>query len=181
MVLKIILILIVLSILYKLFYENYKGVKLYEEAQKSANKQNRQLLVLGSPTSLSGKFIKLFTNTYGCGDICIDMNGCEGCSKSIAKKVEDVLYKYESNKYVIFESGLLEVVDKDKLEYIIQEMYRLAGKKENIYGRHYIQNNKPYYKYFGKYLYNIIGEGTIERFVDEYPPNNNYKFDNNVN
>ena len=43
-------------------------------------------------------------------------------------------------------------------------------KKENIYGRHYIQKYKWYYDCFGKYAYSYLGEGSIQRFVDKYPP-----------
>lgn len=166
--------------LYKLFYQNNKAIQLYNKAKRESEKQNKKLMVLGSPNSVSGRFIQLFTQTYGCGDICIDMNGCKGCKNSVAAKVEDVLHKYEENSCIIFESGLLEVVDKDKLVYIIEQIYRIAGKKENIYARHYIQKNKPYYKYFIKYIYGLIGEGSINRFVDKYPPNNDYMFDYNI-
>ena len=163
--------------LYRLFNQNNKAIILYNKAKNKSESQNKKLMVLGSPNSLSGRFIQIFTKTYGCGDICIDMNGCIGCKNSVAEKVEDVLHKYEENSCIIFESGLLEVVDKDKLEYIINQIYRIAGKKENIYARHYIQKNKPYYKYFIKYIYSLIGEGSINRFVDKYPPDNEYVFD----
>ena len=156
---------------------NSKATKLYKEALEKAKKQNKKLLVLGNPYTISGNFITLVTETYGCGDICIDMNGCGKCKNVISDKIENVLNKFESNNYIIFESGLLEVVDEDKLNYIVNELYRIAGCKENIYGRHYIQNYKNYYKYFGMYGYSLLGEGTISRFVNKCPPFYNYTFE----
>ena len=169
-------ILIILSLLYhaKTHYDTYK---LYEAAKKKAKKSNKKLLVLGSPTSISGKFMSSYTKTYGCGDLCIDMNCCTGCKNTVCKKVEDILHKLESNKYIIYESGLLEVVDDNKLNYIVNEMYRIAGSKENIYSFHYIQNFKFYMKYFWRHIYYLFKEGYIQRFVIKYPPKNKYQFD----
>ena len=72
---------------------------------------------------------------------------------------------------------MLPVVDEDQIDYITKELYRIAGSKENIYGRHYIQDHKYYFSYFGKYLYAILGEGNINRYVTEFPPHNYYKFE----
>ena len=165
-------------LIYAIFYANNAGVKLYEEAEQKAKQQNKKLMVLGNPDTASGKMIKIFTKTYGCGDICIDMNGCGDCKNVITDKIENVLHKFGSNEYIIFESGLLEVVDEDQIDYITKELYRIAGNKENIYSRHYIQDHKYYFSYLGKYLYSILGEGNINRYVSKYPPNDYYEFEN---
>lgn len=170
-------VILICIIVYGIFAANNEAVKLYEQAEEKAKKENRKLLVLGNPYTASGKMVTMFTKTYGCGDTCIDMNGCGSCENAISDKVENVLNKFGSNEYVIFESGLLEVVDEDKLDYIVNELYRIAGSKENIYGRHYIQNHKTYYNYFGKHAYSLLGEGKISRFVDECPPFKHYKFE----
>ena len=151
--------------------------RIYEKAKLRAESMNRELIVLGSPYSASGKFLGYIMKTYGCGDICIDMNCCKGCVNDICGKVDDVLYKFESNKYVIFESGLLEVVDRDKLSYIIEEIYRVCGSKDNIFSSHYIQNYKWYFRNIYKYIYKYAGEGDINQFVDKYPPNELYKIE----
>ena len=170
-------VIFIIIIIYGIFAANNEAVKLYEEAEEKAKKENKKLLVLGNPYTTSGKMVTIFTKTYGCGDMCIDMNGCGPCKNTISDKVENVLNKFESNEYIIFESGLLEVVDEDKLDYIVNELYRIAGSKENIYGRHYIQNHRIYYKYIGKNVYSLLGEGKIIRFVNECPPYKDYKFE----
>ena len=164
-------------VIYAIFNANNAAVKLYEEAEKKAKQQNKKLMVLGNPDTAAGKMIKIFTKTYGCGDICIDMNGCGDCENVITDKIENILHKFGSNEYIIFESGLLEVVDEDQIDYITKELYRIAGSKENIYGRHYIQDNKYYFSYLGKYLYSFLGEGNINRYVSKFPPNDYYEFE----
>ena len=151
--------------------------ELYYKAEKKAKKLNKKLLVLGSPHSMSGKFVSIYYKSYGCGDVCIDMNCCSECSNTICDKVENVLSKFKSNEYIIFESGLLEVVDEKYLNYIVNELYRIAGSKDNIFSSHHIQNNKfiPF-KYFTKISNKLIGEGVINRLVIKYPPHNNFKF-----
>lgn len=159
------------------FIENDNSVILFDNALQKAKNENKQLIVIGSPESFSGKFINIFKNTYGCGDLCIDMNGCGKCKNSISDKIENVINKFESNKYVIFESGLLEVVDDSTLDYTVNEMYRITNKTEHIYSRHYIQNYKFFFRYFIKYLYKFTGEGSIHRFVNKFPPHHKYEFE----
>ena len=174
----IVIIILLLYVFYNIYINNEDAIQLYKEAKNKSIKEKKRLLVLGSPTSATGKFIKLFTKTYGCGDICIDMNCCLNCENTLCDKVEDVLDKFQSNKYIIFESGLLEVVDNDKLNYIIKEMYRIAGNKENIFSNHHLQKHKWYYKNIYNPIYKYASEGNINRFVIQYPPLNNYKFEN---
>ncbi len=170
------ILLIIVIILGIFIYKNYEVVQLYEKAKAKAEKDNKKLLVLGSPTSASGALLQYFTKIYGCGDVCVDMNCCKNCERTYCEKAEDVLHKFESNGYVIFESGLLEVVDEDKLDYIVSEMYRIAGNKENIFASHHIQKHKWYFKHVYGFFYKFIGEGNIDRFVETYPPNNYYTF-----
>lgn len=172
----IIIIILLILIINHFITINNKTLKLYDQAKLKAIQQNKKLMVLGSPTSSSGQYFKYITKLYGCGDVCIDMNCCKNCEKTICAKVEDILHKFPSNKYIVFEAGLLEVVDKNKLNYIIKQLYRIAGSKENIYASHYIQNNKWYYKNIYNSFYKLINEGNIERFVIKYPPINLYKF-----
>lgn len=174
--LNIFLVYIFSMIIYGVFDANTQSIILYKEAWTKAKRENKQLMVLGSPYTASGKMITLFTRTYGCGDICIDMNGCGSCQNAISDKIENVLHIFNPYEYVIFESGLLEVVDEKNLNYIVSELYRIAGTNDNIFGRHYIQSHKSYYQYFGKYAYSFLGEGRIQRFVEKYPPNDDYEF-----
>jgi len=176
--LNIFIVYIFSMLIYGIFNANMQSVKLYEEAWTKAKRENKQLMVLGSPYTTSGKMITLFTRTYGCGDICIDMNGCGSCENTINDKIENVLHIFNPYGYVIFESGLLEVIDEKNLKYVVSELYRIAGTNDNIFGRHYIQNHRWYFQYFGKYAYSFLGEGRIQRFVEKYPPNDDYAFEN---
>ena len=174
---SIFVIFLIILVLYSVFISNFKSVKLYNKAVNKAKKENKKLLVLGNPYTLSGKVITLFTKTYGCGDLCIDMNGCEKCKNVISDKLENVLHKLNSNEYVVFESGLLEVVDDDQLDNIVYHIYRISGSKDNIFARHYIQNYKILFRYFIIYIYSLLGEGNINRFVVKYPPDYKYEFE----
>ena len=66
---------------------------------------------------------------YGCGDICIDINGCKYCKKQFKNDLIEILRKFPDNKYVIFESCVLEYV-KNRKE-ALKEIKRVAG--DNYY------------------------------------------------
>ena len=99
------------------------GSKLYNLAQKKADKLNRKLIVVGNPTA-SWKN-KMFGASYGCGDICIDLVGCE-CDNQRQRtqpfEVMQKLSKMPSDSVVIFESGTKHIVSG-----LDKEMQRVAG------------------------------------------------------
>jgi hypothetical protein len=83
-------------------------------------------MVIGSPVSggVSGQ-ISSQLHLYGCGDVCVDMNGCETCTNGITTRIEDFLPTLENNSYVIFISVVLEYVDD--LPAVIKDLERVSG------------------------------------------------------
>jgi len=61
-------------------------------------------MVIGNPT---GGFMNSLFPAYGCGDLCIDLVGCEKCKKTIKGDIVDILKKKSDNSYVVYESGVL--------------------------------------------------------------------------
>lgn len=161
----IIFLIIIITISIKIYYLNIIVQKkiLYNIAKKKSIELNKPLIVIGSPVD----------NEYGCGNICIDLHGCKDCPISIKNIIENELIKYKSDSYIIFECGVLEVVDNLN---VINEMYRIAGGKENIFAFHHLKNN--IYSKILKLFYKYKGEGDIQRVVIKYPPENYYLFEN---
>ena len=123
-ILLIILFLILLDILFG-FYRIYRRYYKYKEALLLSNTKNKKLLVIGDP--YSGFASKNIMKTYDCGDICLDLNGCDKCENSIKGDILDELNKMEDNKYVIYESCVLEYVDEKRLDEINKEILRVSG------------------------------------------------------
>ena len=123
-ILLIILFLILLDILFG-FYRIYRRYYRYKEAVLLSKNKNKKLLVIGDP--YSGFASKYIMKTYDCGDICLDLNGCDKCEYSIKGDILDELNKMEDNKYVIYESCVLEYVDKKRLDEINKEILRVSG------------------------------------------------------
>ena len=174
--LGIILILIILIVFYYInflhisYFDKIK-IKLYNEALARSRLINKPLLVIGSPSSFSGKYYS--NKTYGCGDLCVDMNCCKNCKRQICDKIENVLDKLEDNSHVIFESGVLEIVDD--INSVIKKMYRVSGGENNIYGSHVLFNNKFYIKLLN-FFYSKIGEGSIKRIIIKSHPKYNFEY-----
>jgi len=64
---------------------------------------------------------------YGCGDLCIDLTGCDKCKNTIKGDIVDVLKTKKDNSYVIYESCVLEVLDTQKRKDALTEINRVAG------------------------------------------------------
>jgi hypothetical protein len=160
----ILLLIIFIALIIKIYYFNIGIQKksLYSIAKKRSIQLNKPLIVIGSPIN----------EEYGCGNICIDLHGCNACDVSIKNKIEDELIKYKTNSCVIYECGVLEVVDNLG---VIKEMYRVAGGKENIFAFHHLKKN--IYSKCLQFFYKYRGEGNIQRVVPKYPPENYYSFE----
>jgi len=104
----------------------YRRKTEFNKATIKSKELNKKLIVIGSP--YTGFMNKMYPN-YGCGDICIDINGCNDCKNQFKNDVTEVLRKLPDNKYVIFESCVLEYV-KNKKE-ALKEIKRVAG--DNYY------------------------------------------------
>lgn len=121
--LYVIIFLIVLDILFSL-WRNYRRKTKYLEAKERSKSTNKKLLVIGNPNA--GFWNKHIQKAYGCGDICLDLMGCD-CEKQIKGDILETLKKIKDNKLVIFESCVLEYVDKKSLPEIEKEIQRVSN------------------------------------------------------
>lgn len=101
--------------------------ELYEQAQTRARLLGRPLLVIGDPDA--GAHTRILP-AYGCGDECVDLNGCPNC---------DVSYQVDITRFtgipddsrVVFVACVLEYVDD--FEAAWSELLRIAGDKDNLF------------------------------------------------
>jgi len=82
---------------------------LYKKAQKRAREQNKKLLVIGDP--YNGLASITTGIDYDCGDLCIDVTGCELCKNKLKSRLEDAIQTINLNEYVMYISCVLEYVD----------------------------------------------------------------------
>jgi hypothetical protein len=89
----------------------------------------RPLVVIGDPDG--GMHTRLM-RAYGCGDVCVDMNGCPKCPVTIVADItKGPLPGVADDSAVVFVSCVLEyVID---LQAALAEIARMAGKPENVF------------------------------------------------
>ena len=89
----------------------------------------RPLVVIGNPDG--GMHTRLM-RAYGCGDVCVDMNGCPKCPVTIVADItKGPLPGVADDSAVVFVSCVLEyVID---LQAALAEIARMAGKPENVF------------------------------------------------
>lgn len=95
----------------------------YERALLRARETGKPLVVLGAPGT--GAVNRTLGPDYGCGDLCIDLVGCEGCATSAAGPAELVLPELEADSAVVFVSCTLEYVDD--VDRVWSELQRVSG------------------------------------------------------
>jgi hypothetical protein len=169
-VIIIIFIIDMLQVIVTTAYKLYQQQKLYSQAVKMANKKGKKLIVIGDP--IAGFTNKLYA-PYDCGDICIDMNGCDCENNAIIykNKLEDILHKFESDKYVVFESHTLEYVND--IDYVISHINRISG--GDIYAFH--MHNYSLIGKLGDWFYRYVLGSDSTFVITEYPPyQTNYKY-----
>lgn len=116
----IILIEIILAFL-RIIRRKYE----FNKAKTLSKKLGRSLLVIGDPDN--GGVNSIFGRSYGCGDLCIDIVGCNKCMKSIKGNALHILKQLPDNSYVIYESCVLEYINTIEIPSIIKEIKRVSG------------------------------------------------------
>lgn len=101
----------------------------FELAVQRAAALDRRLVVIGDPDA--GMHTRLM-RAYGCGDVCVDMNGCPKCPMTIVADITkgpipDVL----DNSAVVFISCVLEYVTD--VDAALREIARIAGSADNVF------------------------------------------------
>jgi hypothetical protein len=95
---------------------------VFAAAQARARELGRTLIVLGAP---GAGLVNVFAPDYGCGDLCIDLEGCPGCERAATGRAEDVLPFIPDDSAVVFVSCTLEYVDD--VDLVWRELRRIAG------------------------------------------------------
>jgi hypothetical protein len=112
-------------------YKNAQQHLQYTRASERARAEGRQLVVIGNP---SGGWVNKVVPMYGCGDVCIDIGGCEPCPGEEGRKprifkgdVLDGLRTVRSNSAVVFESEVFEYPTAAEFPAVLQEVDRITG------------------------------------------------------
>lgn len=149
--------------LYQAYKRSSRRKIYYEMALQKSRETNKELLVIGDPDN--GFVNKYFGRDYGCGTICIDITGCPKCKNKWKGKVENILPKLETNRYVVYVSCVLEYMDKTHIDDTIKHLKRVSG------GDLYLVSVDPYsftsMFYVGRMF---TGEPSAKRIItSEYP------------
>ncbi len=99
----------------------------YKAAFERASVLGRTLVVVGDPDA---GFHTRLIRAYGCGDVCLDLNGCPQCPVSIVADVTKPL-PFPDDSAVVFVACVLEYVTDPKAA--AQEFRRIAGSPSNVF------------------------------------------------
>ncbi len=145
----ILIIYTIICAIDSLILRNVKKMVLYKKAVRYSEHNNKILVVLGSPSSdfstggvVSYITIKTFGTMYGCGDICVDLQGCGTCERSYTGDILEFLSKQKDNSCVLFSTGVFEFTDK--YEEIEKQIHRTCVKNFTDY---YSPWNITWYSY----------------------------------
>ncbi|CAM9144075.1 unnamed protein product, partial [Ectocarpus sp. 8 AP-2014] len=127
---KILLVLyLVCCCVDSLIVRNVKKKVLHSRAMRCASRTKKELVVLGSPhlDLQTGGVISYITEktvgaVYGCGDTCVDIQGCSKCPKSYKGDILEYLKTRSPKSCVLFSTGVLEFTEK--FDAIKQEIER---------------------------------------------------------
>lgn len=100
----------------------WRRQETFAQAQARARALSRPLIVVGAP---GGGGVNQLLIDYGCGQLCLDLEGCDGCEASLAGRLEDTLPLLPSASAVVFVSCTLEYVDD--IELVWRELRRVSG------------------------------------------------------
>jgi hypothetical protein len=123
LILILLLIIIIIDVLFSLF-RNYRRSYYYNKCLNLSKATGKKLLVIGDPSA--GFWNKNIKQAYGCGDICIDLLGCN-CPIQIKGDILNELKKMNTNRYIIYESCVLEYIDEKYIPEIKREIERVSG------------------------------------------------------
>ena len=103
--------------------------RLFEAAARRAYELGRPLVVVGDPDA--GAHTRL-VRAYGCGDLCLDLEGCPMCQvMQAADLTAGPVPGVADDSAVVFVSCVLEYVSDP--EAALHELQRMAGSAENLF------------------------------------------------
>ena len=101
----------------------------YDLAARRAAALHRPLVVVGDPDA--GAHTRLY-RAYGCGDLCVDINGCPLCKVvQVADITAGPVRGVADDSAVVFVSCVLEYVSDPAAA--VHEFRRMAGSPENLF------------------------------------------------
>ena len=101
----------------------------FEAAVERASALERRLVVIGDPDA--GLHTRLM-RAYGCGDVCVDTNGCPKCPMTIVADItKGPIPELADDSAVVFVSCVLEYVTD--LDAALREIARIAGSADNVF------------------------------------------------
>ena len=105
----------ILCIVDSFILRNLKKKALYRNAVEYTYEHAKKLVVVGSPNLelVDGGLISFvaentFGPSYGCGDVCVDIQGCPKCDVSYTGDILDFLRQQEPKSCVLFSTGVFE-------------------------------------------------------------------------
>lgn len=103
--------------------------RLFAAAARRAYELGRPLVVIGDPDA--GAHTRL-VRAYGCGDLCLDLQGCPMCQvMQAADLTAGPVPGVVDDSAVVFVSCVLEYVSDP--EAALRELRRMAGSQENLF------------------------------------------------
>ena len=103
--------------------------RIFDAAARRASELGRPLVVVGDPDAGMHTRIK---RAYGCGDMCIDKNGCPMCTVTkVADLTKGPIDGIADDSAVVFVSCVLEYVADP--EAALRELRRIAGTPSNLF------------------------------------------------
>ncbi|MBL9105116.1 MAG: hypothetical protein JNL82_29490 [Myxococcales bacterium] len=103
--------------------------RIFDAAARRASQLGRPLIVVGDPDAGMHTGIK---RAYGCGDMCIDKNGCPLCTVTkVADLTKGPIDGIADDSAVVFVSCVLEYVADP--EAALRELRRIAGSPDNLF------------------------------------------------
>ena len=101
----------------------------FQAATQRATALGRRLVVVGDPDA--GMHTRLM-RAYGCGDVCVDQNGCPTCPVTVVADItKGPIAELADDSAVVFISCVLEYVHD--LDAALREIARIAGAPDNVF------------------------------------------------
>lgn len=124
---SLVLITLIVVCLYDIvFRRNWRRHTVYKAARRRSEQSGKPLVVIGANDlgGISGSIAGAMS-LYGCGDMCVDLQGCPSCPNGVQADIKTVLPRMETNSAVVFVSVVLEYIDD--LPSVMDELLRVSG------------------------------------------------------
>lgn len=134
----------------------------FKKASIRSKEIGKKLIVVGDPyNGIASKYTGV---DYTCGDICVDITGCPGCSNGVKSDLESYLKSIDLNEYIIFISCTIEYIPD--ISVILEYLNKVP--KDNLF-----IVNVQWYNLVCYYYPNFIS-GELTGSINVMGPNGRY-------